>query len=161
LLQALEALAPDGHVLTVPRPPAGVSRRVVAGLAAALVVVLAAGGYWVFSLRPQPAAVAPAAVEPVSVLIADFRNGTGDPAFDQTLEPMLKIALEDAGFITAFDRLTIRRTLGVRPPDALDERAAQAMAVNQGLGVVLAGAVESEGGGYAVRSRPCMPSPAT
>jgi tetratricopeptide (TPR) repeat protein len=150
LLHALEALDPNGHVLVVSRPPAGLSRRMIAVIAAALIAVLAAGGYWLYSLRPQPAAVAPAAVDPVSVLIADFRNGTGDPAFDQTLEPMLKIALEDAGFITAFDRLTIRRTLGVRPPDALDERAAQAIAVNQGLGVVVAGALESEGSGYAV-----------
>ena len=42
--------------------------------------------------------------EPVSVVIADFQNITGDPTFDRTLEPMLKRALEDAGFISAYDR---------------------------------------------------------
>ena len=91
------------------------------GAAAALVVASLVGAtYW---LARGPAV--PVEHEPVSVLIADFKNGTGDPAFDRTLEPMLKLALEDAGFISAYDRLGIRRTLGVRPPEVLDERAAQ------------------------------------
>ena len=54
--------------------------------------------------------------EPVSVLIADFQNRTSDPTFDRTLEPMLKRALEGAGFITAYDRTAAVSTLGVRPP---------------------------------------------
>ena len=63
--------------------------------------------------------------DPVSVLIADFQNSTNDPTFDRTLEPMLKRALEGAGFISAYDRDAIRRTLGVRPPERLDEDAAR------------------------------------
>ena len=63
--------------------------------------------------------------EPVAVLIADFQNQTGDPAFDRTLEPVMKLALEGAGFITAFDRSGIARTMGVRPPEILDEKAAR------------------------------------
>ena len=77
--------------------------------------------------------------DPVAVVIADFQNQTGDPAFDRTLEPMVKLALEGAGFITALDRSTIRRSLGVRPTEVLDEKAAVELAVKQGLGVVLAG----------------------
>ena len=73
------------------------------------------------------------------MLIADFQNGTGEPAFDHTLEPMMKLALEDAGFISAYDRNGIRRGLGVAPPDRLNERAAQEIAVKQGVGVVLSG----------------------
>src|SRR5713101_5953752 len=33
---------------------------------------------------------------PVSVLVADFTNHTGDPIFDDTLEPMFNVALEGA-----------------------------------------------------------------
>ena len=88
--------------------------------------------------------------DPVSVVIADFQNNTKDPAFDGTLEPMLKRALEGASFITAFDRDGIRRQLGAQPPDRLDEAAARAIAVKQGLGVVLAGSIDPEGGGYRV-----------
>ena len=52
------------------------------------------------------------------MVIADFQNGTGDPTFDRTLEPMLKLALEGAGFISAYGRTGIARTLGVRPPES-------------------------------------------
>ena len=83
--------------------------------------------------------------EPVAVLIADFQNQTGDPAFDRTLEPVMKLALEGAGFISAFDRSGIARSLGVTPPDVLDENAAVEIAVKQGVGVVLSGAVTKSG----------------
>ena len=70
---------------------------------------------------------------------------------------MLKIALEDAGFVTAFDRNAIRRSLGAVPPERLDERAAQEIAVRQGLGVVLSGAVAANSGRYECRSRRFRP----
>ncbi len=88
--------------------------------------------------------------EPVTVLIADLQNRTGDSAFDATLEPMLKLALEGASFISAFDRNGIARNLGVRPPATLDERVALEMAVKQGLGVVLSGSVDLQGSAYAL-----------
>jgi tetratricopeptide (TPR) repeat protein len=84
------------------------------------------------------------------VLIADFQNGTGDSTFDRTLEPMLKLALEGAGFISAYDRTGMARSLGVKPPDKLDESAAQEIAVRQGVNVVLSGSVERQGSRYAV-----------
>jgi len=114
----------------------------VAGIAV-VVMALSGGAWWL--ARPKPPA---APHDPVSVVIADVRNGTGDATFDRTLEPMLKIALEDAGFITALDRSGIRRSLGVVPPDTLDESAAQEIAVRQGLGVVLAGSLGLQGGRY-------------
>ena len=42
--------------------------------------------------------------EPVSILIADFQNRTGDPGFDGTLEPALGLSVEGASFITAYRR---------------------------------------------------------
>ena len=107
------------------------------------------GGTWWFARRPAAAGEH----EPVSVLIADFQNSTGDPTFDRTLEPMLKRALEGAGFISAYDRSGIARSLGVRPPEKLDEAAAREIAVKQGVGVVLAGSVDRQGNGYGFRSR--------
>src|SRR6185295_2318328 len=44
----------------------------------------------------------------------------------------------------------ISRGLGVRPPEKLDERAAQAIAVKQGLGVVLSGSLDRQGSRYGV-----------
>ncbi len=109
----------------------------------ALLLALTAGTWW-FSRQ----ALAPAARDPVSVLIADVENLTGDGTFDHVLEPMLKLALEEAGFISAFDRTQIRPRLGVQPPDVFDGQAAQAIAVNHGVGVVLTASLAPQGRGY-------------
>jgi serine/threonine protein kinase/tetratricopeptide (TPR) repeat protein len=109
------------------------------------VVALLGATYW--------AARGPAVAEkhePVSILITDLKNDTGDPAFDGTLEPMLKLALEGAGFISAYDRNGIRRNLGVAPPERLDETAGREIAVQQGVGVVLTGALTRDGDGFAI-----------
>jgi tetratricopeptide (TPR) repeat protein len=141
LVAALDLLDEHGEPLPI--------RRVVgmrpAMAAVVFFLVLLAGTWW---LARGPAA--PVAHEPVSVLIADFRNSTNDPTFDRALEPMLKRALEGAGFISAYDRGAIGRTLGVRPPETLDEQAARELAVKQGLGVVLSGSIGRRGAGYAI-----------
>ena len=92
----------------------------------------------------------PAQHAPVSVLIADFQNRTSEPSLSRTLEPTLKLALEGAGFISAYDRVGIARNLGVRPPEILDEVAAREIAVKQGVGVVLSGDVSRQGSGYSI-----------
>jgi tetratricopeptide (TPR) repeat protein len=126
-----------------------VRRMVGLPLVAAMGVLLtglAAGTWWYSRL---PAAAPP---DPVSVVIADFENRTKDTAFDQTLEPMLRRVLEEAGFISAYD-LSGVRDLGVRPPQRFDEAAARQLAANQGLRVVLAGSIEPQGGAYVISAR--------
>jgi len=109
-------------------------------------VVLLGATYW--AARGPAVAVKH---EPVSILITDLHNETGEKTFDGALEPMLKLALEGAGFISAYDRNGIRRSLGVVPPEVLDEKAGRALAVQQGVGLVLAGALAADGsGGYTV-----------
>lgn len=139
LVEALDRLTDDGTLRPI--------RRVVGlPLMVATVVALlglAAGGWWY-----QRQFIPPPQHEPVSVLIADFANQTGDAAFDRTLEPVLRRALEDTGFVSAYDRGAIVRTLGVRPPDLVDEVAGREIAIKQGLGVVLSGAIVRQGDGY-------------
>src|SRR6516164_96875 len=106
----------------------------VAGLAALLLVAA------VVSFRfynPQPKAVHP----PVSVLVADFTNHTGEPVFDDTLEPMFNVALEGASFINAYNRGNARKLAQKlpNPTDKLDEQPARLVAVNQGIGAVVIG----------------------
>jgi hypothetical protein len=146
LCAALAAIDDAGELIP---PPRYLTRRMVA-TATLLVTALVAVTYYLAYVPPV------VQHDPVSVVIADFDNRTSDPAFDRTLEPMLKLALEGAGFISAYDRSIIGRTLGVRPPETLDERAALEIAVKQGLGVVISGAVERQGdGGHAGRDRQC------
>jgi len=142
LIADLDRLDENGNPLPVVRR---VTRRLVTATAA-LVVAMLAGTYYVTWRAVAP----PEQHEPVSLVIADFQNRTTDPAFDGTLEPMLKIALEDAGFISAYDRSVISRSLGVPPPELLDARAAQELAVKQGLAVVVSGSIERNGSGFEI-----------
>lgn len=110
-------------------------------------------GVWWFAAKSVPSGPH----KPVSVLIADLQNGTGDPTFDRTLEPLLRIVLEGAGFISAYDRTGVR-SLGGRPPETqFDERAALEVAVKQGVAVVVSGALERQGGGYEISVKAVQP----
>src|SRR5262249_54438943 len=126
----------------IPIPPR-FGKRLIA--AAAVVVLGLVAGTWWFTRTPPP----PKQHEPMTVIIADFDNTTGDPTFDHTLEPKVKLALEGAGVIHAYDRSRIRSTFAVQPPEKLDSTAARQIAVKQGVGVVLWGSIgPRSGGGY-------------
>ena len=89
---------------------------------------------------------------PISVLVADFENNTHDSLFDDTLEPMLNVALEGASFINAYNRSTARQLASrlPNPSGKLDENAARLVAVNEGIAVVLTGSLSNRDGGYTV-----------
>jgi tetratricopeptide (TPR) repeat protein len=110
--------------------------------------VLAAAIYGVLQFTGKPAA--PSA--PVTVVIADFENHTGDPVFSGTLESTLKLALEGASFINAYDR-TRMRDLGMPSVAELKPDAAQNIAVSQGLNAVVVGSVDRNGSAYQLSLR--------
>ena len=64
-------------------------------------------------LRDEMAVGAGERPDPVSVVIADVQNNTGDPTFDNSIAQTLRRALEDASFISAYDRSKMP-SLGVR-----------------------------------------------
>jgi eukaryotic-like serine/threonine-protein kinase len=88
----------------------------------------------------------------VSVLVADFTNHTGDPVFDDTLEPMFNVALEGASFINAFNRGAARKLAAQlpHPSDKLDEQPARLVAVSQGVNTVITGELSRRGDKYNV-----------
>jgi serine/threonine protein kinase/tetratricopeptide (TPR) repeat protein len=133
----------DAEGVPIPEPRRLTPAMIAAGVA--LVAALLAGTWW-SSRQSAP----PKPHDPVTVLIADFTNDTGDATFDHTLEPMLRLALEGAGFVTAYDRTRVRPALGLTPPDKFDEVSAREVAVKQGLGVVLSGLIQNRGGGYEI-----------
>ena len=127
--------------------PVPVRRMVSVPLMAAVVVMLTGvfGGTWWYGRTPTEVTH-----DPVAVLIADLDNRTGNVAFDATLEPMLRRALQGASFITAYDRNSLGG-LGVRradQPERLDEATASTLAAQQGLGYVLSGSIGGQGNGY-------------
>ena len=96
--------------------------------------------------------------EPVSVLIADFVNETGDPLFDGTLEQALQIGIESAPFVTGYRRdaaLQLAASLG--PVTALDEAAARLVAVREGVKLVMAGSIMEDDGRYQLYVRALDP----
>jgi eukaryotic-like serine/threonine-protein kinase len=140
LAAALERLDENG--VPIPLPRRFTPRMIAAS------VVLVAGlvtATWWLTRTPPP----PKQHNPVSVLIADFQNQTGDAMFDRSLEPVLKLALEGAGFITAYDRSGVRN-LGASAVEKLDDATAQQIAVKQGVGVVILGSVQREGESYGI-----------
>ena len=139
LVAALDRLDEKGDLIPIKR-----AIRLPYAIAVAVLLVAISVGVWWYQRQFIP----PVQHDPVSVVIADFQNNTNDPTFDNTLVQTLKRGLEGASFITAFDRTRIRPTFGVQPPEKFDEQAARQLAVNQGLGVVLAGSISSRGGGY-------------
>jgi eukaryotic-like serine/threonine-protein kinase len=148
LAAAIAALDEEGNPIPI---PARFSKKMIAGAAAAVVALV--GATWYFT---QPAPVVKAH-DPVTVLIADFSNNTGDPTFDHTLEPMLRLALEGAGFINAYDRSRIRVSFGTPPPEKLDESAARQVAMKQGVGVVLSGSIGRNGNAYDIEVKAAQP----
>jgi tetratricopeptide (TPR) repeat protein/predicted Ser/Thr protein kinase len=111
-------------------------RLAVAGV---LIVAIAAGISW-YAIRRQQVATS-VAHGPVSVLVGDFANHTGDPVLDNTLEPMLGVALEGASFINSYSRGDARKLAKnlPNPTDKLDEQSARLVAVNQGVNAVITG----------------------
>jgi len=114
---------------------------------AALAVLLTVA---VIAFRLKNPARPNAAHAPVSVLVADFTNHTGDPIFDDTLEPMFNFALEGASFINAFNRGNARKLAGQlpHPTDKLDEQSARLIAMSQGIGDIVTGSLSRRGDGY-------------
>jgi tetratricopeptide (TPR) repeat protein/predicted Ser/Thr protein kinase len=119
-------------------------------VAGALILAIAAGITW-FAVRRQLAAKSGQHV-PITVLVGDFANHTGDPVLDNTLEPMLGVALEGASFINVFSRGDARKLAEKlpQPTDKLDEQSARLIAENEGVNVLIMGEIDLRGDEYEI-----------
>jgi tetratricopeptide (TPR) repeat protein/tRNA A-37 threonylcarbamoyl transferase component Bud32 len=156
LLNALEALDPDGHAA---RKPISRDYQWKTATATMLVLLLLAAGTAVWFARRNVAPAAPPAPRaPLAVLIADFRNDTGQSVFQGSLEQALGIAMEGASFITAYPRsdaqqIAQRQNIGA----TLTEPVATLVALQEGINVLLVGAIASSGNGYKLIIRAVNP----
>jgi hypothetical protein len=118
-------------------------------IAPTVVILLILGGSVLrqkFFLRP------PVQHGPVSLLLTDFNNTTGDPIFDGTLEPMLEVALEGASFISVYNRGQARKVAAQVQPgtSVVDDRLGRLVAMREGVSVVVSGSISSASTGYKV-----------
>ena len=123
------------------------------------VLVLALGFSVYLNFTGSRSAVV-AAIEPISVLIADFDNRTGDDLFDGTLEQALQIGIESAPFITGYRRDAARKLAGTlqAPTGVLDEATARLVSVREGVKLVMAGSIEEDDGSYTLYVRAVDPT---
>jgi serine/threonine protein kinase len=103
---AAAQLPPSGSAIIPPAP--GKRRGLLAGVAIAIVAVIAAGAYF-YTHRT------PALTEKDFILLTDFTNTTGDAVFDGTLKQALAVQLEQSPFLTS-----IRRSV-CAPPSAMPD----------------------------------------
>jgi serine/threonine protein kinase/tetratricopeptide (TPR) repeat protein len=120
-------------------------RSAIAGL---LIAASAAGASWFFLSRHKTGTAVNHG--PVSVLIGDFANHTGDPVLDNSLEPMLGVALEGASFVNLYGRGDARKLAQKlsHSTDKLDEQSARLVAVNQNVNTVITGEINLRGEEY-------------
>jgi eukaryotic-like serine/threonine-protein kinase len=121
------------------------------GMAAVIVLLV---GALVYNSRPKTHA----SPGPVKILISDFVNDTGDPVLNGTLEPALSTALENASFITAYNRGEARSTITkLSGSTKLDEDSARLVAQREGVGVVVSGSIRKNGSKYSLSARAIDP----
>jgi serine/threonine protein kinase/tetratricopeptide (TPR) repeat protein len=142
----------DEHGNLRPEPKRFSRTSLVIALAA---IVAALAGTWHLA-RSRGLAEAP---PPTSVLVADFDNRTGEAVFEGSVEQALTVSIEGASFISAYPRSDAQRLASrISKSGRLDETAARLVSRREGIKVVLAGAIERAGSGYAVSVRALDPA---
>ena len=146
----LDRLDEHGRLRPLPKR---FSRTFLVVASAAILAALA--GTWQLARSRVPAEAPP----PMSVLVADFDNRTGDPVFDGSVEQALTVSLEGASFISAYPRGDAQGLVSrIGKSGKLDETAARLVSRREGIKVVLAGTIEPAGSGYAVSVRAIDPA---
>ena len=99
-----------------------------------------------YSIYLNLTAIPPVEIEPVSVLIADFDNQTGDPLFEGSLEQALQFGLEGAAFVSTYERAAAKKLAEkLQSGDELNAEVAQLVAAREGIKLVLAGSIVPDG----------------
>ena len=104
----------------------------------------------------------PAVIEnpdPVTVLIADFDNQTGNELFDGSLEQALNLGIEGASFINSYSRNSaLSQAKELELGEKLDEETARLVSVRQDVRMVLAGTIASDGDSFELTVRVIDPT---
>ena len=170
LVQALHALDDRGlpRPLTTIKIPGWIPRvgglsiergTAVAIAAGALAVPVASAAVYFSSAR---VVTPPVAKPPISVLVADFDNRSGQAVFNGLIEQALGVALEGAPFISAYPRGDAQRLVEqMAKGQRLDLERARIVAQREGINTVLAGAIVADGSGYRISLNVVDPVPGT
>jgi tetratricopeptide (TPR) repeat protein len=137
------ATSTSGEVAAV--PARSTARRALL-LGAPLVTIAVIGGAILWQSQRTPALGARD-----SVVLADFRNRTGDTMFDDTLSEALAVQLRQSPFLRLISEQQVQSTLqlmGRQPNDALTPEVAQQVCQRTGAKATLGGTIASLGNSY-------------
>jgi serine/threonine protein kinase/tetratricopeptide (TPR) repeat protein len=132
-------------------PPSAVWKRVSTAALVALVVT-AGAGLTIYFRRPVPPP------KPVTVLVSDFINKTGEQVLDGTLEDSFIRSMEGTSFINSFNRGQARREAAQQGAAKLNENAARLVALRDGLNVVISGTISRGPAAYTVSVKAMDPN---
>jgi eukaryotic-like serine/threonine-protein kinase len=146
---------PRPRVVTIPRfIPIFAGAQLARGTAVALVALCLAvpvASTVAFLGGSSRQTTPPAAHAPLSVLITDFDNRTGQAVFDRVVEQAVGVTLEGAPFINAYPRAdALRLVKQIANVDRLDFNRARVLAQREGIDVLLGGAVVLDGSRYRI-----------
>ena len=142
-LVALRRAVEFGSIDRPPRRRVGgvidaLTRRAFASIAAT--VLLATAAVMFFSSSNRTGALS----DKDTILIADFVNATGDPAFDAALKQGLAVQLSQSPFLSIFPEARVRETLrfmGRSADDPVTPEVAREIGQRQGLKAFIAGSI--------------------
>jgi eukaryotic-like serine/threonine-protein kinase len=115
-------------------------------IAAAILVVLLATGYFFFHPAPK-------LTDKDIIVLADFVNNTGDPIFDGTLRQGLAIQLEQSPFLRIMEDEQAQRVLRLMrlPPGArITNQVAHDICVREGAAATVDGTIAGLGKSYVI-----------
>ena len=150
------ALAPStsSSAVKVSEVPVAVGRKLWKILVPAAVVAALIGGGLYFRSHPAtPLTKAPPLTERDTVVLADFKNNTGDAVFDDTLKQALAVDLEQSPFLNVLSDRKVGETLrlmGRTPNDRVTRELAQEICLRTGSKAILAGSISRLGSQYMV-----------
>jgi len=140
--------APPAEPLRLVKTPVGTHKH-KALLIPAVALALAVGILGVWFLAPHSTRL----TERDVVLIADFVNTTGDPAFDGTLKQALAVKLEESPFLNIFPQDRVIQTLrfmGRSPDERITGAVAKEICQRERIKAVLGGSIAGLGSHYVV-----------
>ncbi|MGE5815895.1 MAG: protein kinase domain-containing protein, partial [Acidobacteriota bacterium] len=151
LVAEIEALDDNGKPKPIERK---LTRKMVLSVAAVFAAIVALTWWFAPGRAPetQPS--------PVSLLVADFDNRTGEQVFNGALEQTLEKALEGASFINAYPRPQARQIAeqNIKAGKVLNETVSRLVARREMIDVLVVGSLQRDGTGYTLTLRAVSPA---
>jgi tetratricopeptide (TPR) repeat protein len=125
------------------------SGKILAGIAAGVLVVIACVWYWHFHKTAK-------LTDKDTIVLADFTNSTGDPVFDETLRQGLAVQLEQSPFLSLVSDQRIHEVLRLMNQGAetrLTPNVARQVCERTGSAAILEGSISRLGTEYVIGLR--------